>query len=108
MMARRGRLMKRMGQLLMGEIGTGVLIGATLGALALPLVWLAFGSLALGATVAIALTVASSIATAIGFLLPWFFARFGYDPALGSGPVATVIQDAFSLMGYILTASLLL
>lgn len=98
----------RMGQLLMGEIGIGVLIGATLGALALPLVWLAFGSLALGATVAIALTVASSIATAIGFLLPWLFARFGYDPALGSGPVATVIQDAFSLMSYILTASLLL
>lgn len=92
--------------MLMGEIGTGVLIGATLGALALPLVWLAFGSLALGATVAIALTVASS--ATIGFLLPWFFARFGYDPALGSGPVATVIQDAFSLMGYILTASLLL
>lgn len=97
-----------MGKMLMGEIGAGILIGTTLGALALPMVWLAFGSLALGVTVAIALTVASSMATAIGFLLPWFFARLGYDPAFGSGPVATVIQDALSLMSYIATASLLL
>jgi magnesium transporter len=97
-----------MGKLLWGEVGTGVLIGVTLGGLALPLVWLGFGSLALGVTVAIALAVASSLATTVGFLLPWLFARLGYDPALGSGPVATVIQDTLSLLSYILTASLLL
>ena len=98
----------RMGQLLLGEIGTGIVIGVTLGALALPLVWLGFGSLALGASVAIALVIACSVATSIGFLLPWLFARLGYDPALGSGPVATVLQDTFSIMSFIITASLLL
>jgi magnesium transporter len=93
--------------LLAGELGTGVLIGAALGALTYPLVWLVFGSAALAATVAVALIVASSVATTIGFLLPWLFARFGYDPALGSGPVATVVQDVLSLLIYFLIAAAL-
>jgi magnesium transporter len=94
--------------LLMGELGTGILIGATLGSLAFPLVWLAFGSMGLATTVAIALVVASSIATTIGLVLPWLFARFGYDPALGSGPVATVVQDVMSLLIYFLVAAAIL
>lgn len=93
--------------LLAAELATGVLIGLTLGSLALPLVWLAFGSVALAATVAIALVVASSVATTIGLLLPALFGRLGYDPALGSGPLATVIQDVLSLLIYFLIASVL-
>ena len=93
--------------LLVGELGTGVLIGAMLGCLAFPLVWIAFGSISLAATVALALIVASSIATTTGFLLPWLFGRLGYDPALGSGPVATVIQDVISLSVYFLIAAAL-
>jgi magnesium transporter len=94
--------------LVAGELGTGILIGATLGLLAYPLVWLAFGSVALAATVAIALVAASSLATTIGLLLPALFAKLGYDPALGSGPVATVVQDVLSLLIYFLVASALL
>jgi magnesium transporter len=93
--------------LVIGELGTGILIGATLGAVAYPLIWLAFGSVALAAAVALALIFASSIATSIGLLLPWAFARLGYDPALGSGPLATVIQDVLSLLIYFLIASIL-
>jgi magnesium transporter len=93
--------------LLAGELCTGMLIGAALGSLAYPLVWLAFGSAALAATVALALIVAGSVATTIGFLLPWLFAKVGYDPALGSGPVATVVQDVLSLLIYFLIASAL-
>ena len=93
--------------LLAGGVGTGVLIGVTLGLLAYPLVWLAFGSAALAATVAVALTAASSLATSIGLLLPWTFARLGYDPALGSGPLATVVQDVLSLLIYFLVAAAL-
>ena len=93
--------------LLAGEIGTGVLIGAALGSIAYPMVWLAFGSPALAATVAMALVVASSVATTIGILLPWLFAKLGYDPALGSGPVGTVVQDVLSLMIYFWIAAAL-
>ena len=93
--------------LLAGEIGTGVIIGVVLGSIAYPIVWLTFGSAALAATVAVALIVAGSVAATIGFLLPWCFAKLGYDPALGSGPVGTVVQDVLSLLIYFLVASIL-
>jgi magnesium transporter len=93
--------------LLVGEIGTGVLIGMALGSIAYPIVWLAFGSAALAAMVAVALMVAGSVAATIGLLLPWSFAKLGYDPALGSGPVGTVVQDVLSLVIYFLVASVL-
>jgi magnesium transporter len=38
-------------------------------------------------------------------MLPWLFARLGYDPALGSGPLATVIQDVLSILIYFLVAA---
>jgi magnesium transporter len=94
--------------LLAGEVGTGILIGSALGLVAFPLVWLVFGNTALAATVAIALAVASSLASSIGLLLPWVFARLDLDPAHGSGPLATVIQDVLSLMVYFLVASALI
>lgn len=93
--------------LFFGELGTGALLGSMLGCLAFPFVWFAFSNLGLAATVAVALAVASTIATAFGFMMPWLFARLGYDAALGSGPVATVVQDSFSLLTYFVAASLL-
>ena len=32
--------------------------------------------------------------------MPWLIARSGRDPAFGSGPLATVIQDILSLLVY--------
>lgn len=93
--------------LFFGELGTGALLGCTLGCLAFPFIWLAFSNVGLAATVAIALAVASTISTAFGFMMPWLFARLGYDAALGSGPVATVVQDSFSLLTYFVVASVL-
>lgn len=93
--------------LLFGEIGTGILIGMVLGSVAFTIVWLSFGSATLAATVAVALMAAGSVASTIGFLLPLSFARLGYDPALGSGPVGTVVQDVLSLLIYFLVASIL-
>jgi magnesium transporter len=96
------------GPLLAGELGTGVLIGGMLGAIAFPLVWLGFGNMPLAATVSLALAAASSVATTTGFLLPWLFGRMGYDPALGSGPLGTVLQDVISLAIYFSIAALLI
>lgn len=90
------------------EIATGVLIGIALAAGAFPLVWLGFGSGPLAATVALALLAACGVATGLGFLLPWLFAKLGYDPALGSGPVATVIQDVLSIAIYFAIARAIL
>ncbi|PWB58795.1 MAG: magnesium transporter [Bradyrhizobiaceae bacterium] len=94
--------------LLAGEIGTGLLIGAALATVAMPAIWWSFGNRDLAVAVGVALVVASSVATTIGFLLPLLFARLGYDPAHGAGPVATVVQDVLTLLIYFLVASLLL
>jgi magnesium transporter len=94
--------------LLRGEIVTGLLIGLALGLIALPIVWLSFGDVRLAASVALALFGAGAMATGMGFLLPLAMARLGTDPAWGSGPIATVIQDVLSLLIYFGIASVLI
>lgn len=94
----------RIGRLLLGELGTGMLIGLALALAAYPLVLAAFGTAALATTVALSLFVAGSVATVIGLLLPFAFDRMGLDPAYGSGPVATVVQDVLSLLTYFAVA----
>ena len=88
------------GHLLSVELRTGMLIGATLGALAFLPIWVAFDNVRLAAAVSVSIFAAGSIAAAIGLGLPWLFARRGLDPAYGSGPVATVIQDILSILVY--------
>jgi len=77
-----------------------MLIGATLGLVSYVPILVAFGNPRLAAAVSCAIFFAGSVASAIGLLLPWLLARFGRDPAYGSGPVATVIQDILSLLIY--------
>jgi magnesium transporter len=38
-------------------------------------------------------------------LLPWLFSASGHDPAFGSGPLATVIQDLLSILIYFAIAA---
>jgi magnesium transporter len=61
---------------------------------------LAFGDAWLALAVALALLTAGVTATTIGLLFPWVLAYAGKDPAFGSGPVATIIQDVLSLLIY--------
>ena len=89
-----------LGRLLLSEVATGALLGAVLGVVALAAVWTSFGDLRLAGAVAVTILAASSIAAACGLLLPWALDRLGFDPAFGSGPVATVIQDVLSLLIY--------
>lgn len=57
--------------------------------------------------VAIALLAACSTTTIVAMTLPWLLHRLGLDPACGSGPLATVIQDLLSLLIYLAVASLM-
>ena len=86
--------------LLAGELRTGMLLGAVLGLASLVPIWLVFGDVRLAAAVATAILAAGSMAAVLGLLLPWWIARSGRDPAFGSGPLATVIQDILSLLVY--------
>jgi magnesium transporter len=86
--------------LLLGEAGAGLLIGAVLGLLAAAFAWISFGQPALAIVLGTSLFCACVLATTIGLLLPWSFSRLGWDPAFGSGPVGTIIQDVLSLLIY--------
>ncbi len=86
------------------EIITGGLLGVILAGIAFPLVWAGWGDVEVAAAVSVAMFAASAIATCVAMLLPWTLHRFGKDPAFGSGPVATVIQDLLTVSIYFLTA----
>ncbi|HHT9145624.1 MAG TPA: magnesium transporter, partial [Candidatus Wunengus sp. YC61] len=93
--------------LLAGELRTGLLMGLLLGILIFPYVFLTSGDTHLALAVALAVVAAGGFATTIGFLLPWLLFCMGKDPAFGSGPVATIIQDKLSILIYFLVVSVL-
>jgi magnesium transporter len=90
-----------------GELRTGVLIGAVLGLITFPVVWLMYADLQLAAAVTLSLVIAATIASTIGIFLPWLLQSLGTDPAYGSGPLATIIQDIVTLLIYLSVASVL-
>jgi magnesium transporter len=83
------------------ELLTGLVIGVALGLIALPLVWWRWGEGALAVGVALSLLAACSTATLAAMSLPWLLDRLGLDPAFGSGPLATVVQDLLSIVIYL-------
>jgi magnesium transporter len=82
------------------ELLTGAVIGVVLAALFLPFAVLGWGDERVAVAVSLALLAACSIATSVAMLLPWIFHRLGIDPAFGSGPLATVVQDLLSIAVY--------
>lgn len=94
-------------KLLGGELRTGALIGLVLALLSFPMVWLVFDEVRLAVAVTLALAGASMLASVLGLLLPWLLARFGSDPAYGSGPLATIVQDVLSLLIYFTCVSVI-
>lgn len=91
-------------QVAVREAMTGALLGMILATLAFPLIWAGWGNIEVAAAVAVAMFAASTIATCVAMLLPWTLHRLGKDPAFGSGPIATVIQDLLTVSIYFLTA----
>ena len=97
-----------LGRIFATEIATGGLIGLALAMLAFFGVWLIFGNIVVGLGVGISLFAAGTLASFIGLLLPWMLSRVNIDPAFGSGPVATIIQDVLTILIYFWVMTLLL
>jgi magnesium transporter len=93
--------------LLLGEITAGALIGLVLAVLTMVFAYVAFADFRLAAAVALSVALAGATAAACGVFLPWLLSHFGADPAFGSGPVATVIQDIISVLVYLSIASII-
>jgi magnesium transporter len=88
------------GPLLRDELVIGLAIGSVLGLLALGAVLLFFGQVPLALAVGFSVLGGGAVSALAGFTLPWVFLRLGFDPALGSGPICTILQDAASLTLY--------
>jgi magnesium transporter len=83
------------------ELLAGLAIGAALAMIAGPFVWWRWGSPEVALSVGVAVLVTCSTATVAAMALPWLFERCGFDPAFGSGPLATVVQDLLSIWIYL-------
>ncbi len=81
------------------ELATGAAMGATLAVVAYPMALL-WANNAVAATVAASIWAACTVATSVAMGLPWLLRSFGQDPAFGSGPLATVMQDLLSILIY--------
>ncbi len=79
----------------------GLLIGLTIGGAAWAGLWLVDGREHVAAVVALTILCTSIVATLIASLLPWILDRLNIDPAMASGPVATVLQDLLSVAIYL-------
>jgi magnesium transporter len=96
------------GQVWRREVITGGVIGLALAVLFYPIALGLWGEAPVALAVALALLAASTLATAVAMALPALFHALGQDPAFGSGPVATVLQDLLTVLLYLAIASALL
>jgi magnesium transporter len=87
------------------ELITGVLIGILIGAAFYPFAVIGWGDADVALAVGLALIASCSIATSVATVLPRLLARFGSDPAFGSGPLATIVQDLLSIAVYLAIAT---
>jgi magnesium transporter len=90
------------------ELTTGLVAGTLLGAAFFPIGLLWWHDADVVLAVSLSLFLACSVATGVATALPWLFNLAGQDPAFGSGPLATVIQDLLSIVLYLSVATLLI
>lgn len=84
------------------ELMIGLGIGLVLGLITTGAVLGIFGDPPLAIAVGLSVMGGGTVSAVTGFLLPWAFLRLGFDPALGAGPICTIVQDAASLALYFL------
>lgn len=98
------------------ELVIGLLIGCVFGVLCGLAVFLlnhfevyvvGADPVALGTTVSFGLLGACLLATVLGTFSPFFFARFGIDPAVASGPIVTAFNDVLATLMFFLIAKVL-
>ena len=90
------------GHVVRRELLTGLLMGIALALVFAPVALWRWGQADVVLAVALSLLAACSIATVVATSLPWLLHRLKLDPAFGSGPLATVIQDLLSILLYFL------
>jgi magnesium transporter len=89
------------------ELVTGLIVGLILSATFTVVGLLAWDDADVIISVALAVLAACVVATLVAMALPTLLSRLGLDPAFGSGPLATVVQDLLSIIIYFSIAAAL-
>ncbi len=101
---------------MLSELRIGLLIGVVFGLLCgtvvyalnyLDINFMGSDPFVIGFIVSAGLCGACLVATLLGTLSPFFFARFRIDPAVASGPIVTAFNDVLSTLMYIFIARLI-
>lgn len=87
------------------ELMVGLAIGLALAVVAGPVVLWRWGDVDVALIVGLSIFAACSTATLAAMTLPWLLNSLSLDPAFGSGPLATVIQDLLSIVIYFVIAA---
>ena len=87
------------------ELGAGVIIGGFIAALFFPFCVLMFDDVSLAVAVSLSLLASCTVASIVALALPWFLSLLRWDPAFGSGPLSTVVQDLLSIAIYLALAA---
>lgn len=90
------------------EIKVTLGLALLLGSLSFVFAWLWLGGWLLGLVLALAMAITIVAAMLVAMLMPWLLQKSNFDPAIASGPFATVIRDIMSLLIYFGVASWLL
>ncbi|MFC5696164.1 magnesium transporter [Pseudomonas sp. GCM10022186] len=90
------------------ELMVGLAIGLALALVAGPAVWLLWSEADMALCVGLAVFAACGTATLAAMALPWLLSTLSMDPAFGSGPLATVVQDLLSILIYLGIATVLI
>lgn len=90
------------------EVVIGATMGSAIGAVAGVFGYILSGSAAIGQVIGISLFLSMTIATALACITPVVLKKFKNDPAVGSGPFTTALQDVVSLTIYFVVAAAIL
>lgn len=93
---------------LLKEFIIGIILGMVLGLVGGIGGALIAGSMQIGVVVGVSLFFAIIVAVLLACIVPIVFNKFGKDPALGSGPLSTAIQDLISITIYFTIAGIIL
>ena len=96
--------LRQFGKHVLRELGVGLTIGLGLGLVTGTVVALWQGMPRVGLVVGLSLVITMSMATTLGFLVPYGLIKLGADPAAGADPIITTIKDVTGLLIYFVMA----
>jgi magnesium transporter len=90
---------------LVKEFALGIFLGAVFGTITGSVAYIVFESANLALSIGLSMAVTMAIAPIVALIVPTVLKRVHKDPAIGTGPFVTVVQDFLSLFIYFTIAT---